>query len=196
MVRPAALLLPAGHGCRIRPRRVRPGARGAPAAWAFRHAARRADARARRPESVTDAIVVGPRAYETDSALVENNGRLLEYARRGGLVIVQYQQSDSSTEDFAPYPDDLWRCPHDRVTDETAPVRVVLAPGRSVVHAPNRIAESDWKGWVQERGLYFARSWDPALPADPRVARPRRAAARRRTRSSPGWARGRTCTPD
>src|SRR5262249_33474135 len=32
-----------------------------------------------------DAIVVGPRAYETDSALVESNGRLLDYARRGGL---------------------------------------------------------------------------------------------------------------
>ena len=39
-----------------------------------------------------DAIVVGPRAYETDSALVDNNGRLLDYARAGGLVIVQYQQ--------------------------------------------------------------------------------------------------------
>jgi len=36
------------------------------------------------------AIVVGPRAYETDSALVEANSRLLAYARRGGLVIVQY----------------------------------------------------------------------------------------------------------
>ena len=31
-----------------------------------------------------DAIVVGPRAYETDSALVEANARLLDYARRGG----------------------------------------------------------------------------------------------------------------
>ena len=27
---------------------------------------------------------------------------------------------------------------------------------------PNRISERDWEGWVQERGLYFARSWDPA----------------------------------
>ncbi|HEV8176925.1 MAG TPA: PIG-L family deacetylase, partial [Gemmatimonadales bacterium] len=39
-----------------------------------------------------DAIVIGPRAYEIDSALVTNNRRILEYARRGGLVIVQYQQ--------------------------------------------------------------------------------------------------------
>ena len=27
---------------------------------------------------------------------------------------------------------------------------------------PNRLRQADWKGWVQERGLYFARSWDPA----------------------------------
>ena len=49
-----------------------------------------------------DAIVVGPRAYETDSALVANNRRLLEYARRGGLVIVQYQQHRFFTGRFAP----------------------------------------------------------------------------------------------
>ncbi|MEP7325453.1 MAG: PIG-L family deacetylase, partial [Gemmatimonadota bacterium] len=49
-----------------------------------------------------DAIVVGSRAYETDSALVENNGRLLEYARNGGLVIVQYQQQVFFNGHFAP----------------------------------------------------------------------------------------------
>ena len=31
-----------------------------------------------------------------------------------------------------------------------------------VVNTPNRISESDWNGWIQERGLYFARSWDSA----------------------------------
>jgi hypothetical protein len=28
------------------------------------------------------------------------------------------------------------------------------------VRLPNRLNASDWEGWVQERGLYFARSWD------------------------------------
>jgi hypothetical protein len=27
---------------------------------------------------------------------------------------------------------------------------------------PNRIGPEDWTGWVQERGLYFAHSWDHA----------------------------------
>ena len=35
-----------------------------------------------------DAIVVGPRAYEVDSALVRHSARLVEFARGGGLVLV------------------------------------------------------------------------------------------------------------
>lgn len=117
-----------------------------------------------------DAIVVGPRAYETDPALVENNARLLNYVRRGGLLIVQYQQQAFFREGYAPYPlvvggpaadPALPPVAHDRVTDETAPVRL-LAPADPVVRRPNRIGPPDWSGWVQERGLYFARSWDPA----------------------------------
>ena len=27
---------------------------------------------------------------------------------------------------------------------------------------PNAIVDSDWDGWVQERGLYFAHSWAPS----------------------------------
>jgi LmbE family N-acetylglucosaminyl deacetylase len=107
------------------------------------------------------AIVVGPRAYETDSALVENNGRLLQYARGGGLVIVQYQQRAYFDGGYAPYPMTL-ADPHDRVTDERAPVRF-LSPDDPVARAPNRIGGDDWSGWVQERGLYFARSWDRAF---------------------------------
>lgn len=117
-----------------------------------------------------DAIVVGPRAYETDSALVQANGRLLEYARRGGLVIVQYQQQRFFEGGFAPFPltvgdpaarRDLPAVSHDRVTEETAPVRI-LAPSDSAMRIPNRLGDTDWTGWVQERGLYFARSWAPA----------------------------------
>jgi hypothetical protein len=129
------------------------------------------------PATLTDgdlsrfgAIVVGPRAYETDSALVEANGRLLEYARRGGRVLVQYQQQRYFEGGFAPYRLTVGGPPtapgllpvgHDRVTDEQAPVRV-LAPADPAVRSPNQLTAADWEGWIQERGLYFARSWDPA----------------------------------
>jgi len=131
-----------------------------------------------------DAIVVGPRAYETDSVLVEYNARLLDYVRRGGLALVQYQQHQFFEGGYAPLPmtvggrplrleDDTTAGPggttrarsaappvsHDRVTDETAPVTPV-DPADPVLRRPNRITEEDWEGWIQERGLYFARSWD------------------------------------
>ena len=107
-----------------------------------------------------DAIVIGSRAYETEPALVANNGRILDYARNGGLVLVQYQQYQFVDGRFAPYPLSLAR-PHDRVTDETAPV-TPLDSRSPVFHVPNEIGPSDWQGWVQERGLYFAHEWDPA----------------------------------
>ena len=110
-----------------------------------------------------DAIVIGPRAYETDPALAEHNARILDYARRGGLVIVQYQQYQFIAGRYAPYPFSIAQ-PHDRVTDEAAPVRA-LRPDHPALTAPNRIGESDWHGWVQERGLYFAREWAPQYQA-------------------------------
>jgi hypothetical protein len=113
---------------------------------------------ARADLGVYDAIVVGPRAYEVDSAVIEHNRRLLAYAERGGLVIVQYQQHTFFEGGFAPYPLEL-AARHDRVTDETAPVTVV-APSHPAMRSPNPIDASDWQGWVQERGLYYARSWD------------------------------------
>jgi LmbE family N-acetylglucosaminyl deacetylase len=118
------------------------------------------DSLARGDLSRYDAIVIGSRAYEMDPALVANNGRLLDYARGGGLLVVQYQQYQFIEGGFAPYPMSIAR-PHGRVSDETAAV-TPLVPEAAVFHSPNEITADDWQGWVQERGLYFARDWDSA----------------------------------
>ena len=107
-----------------------------------------------------DAVVVGSRAYETDPALARANPRLLDYVRKGGLVIVQYQQYPFVEGKFAPLTLEIAR-PHDRVTDETAAL-TLLDPNHPVFTTPNRIGPKDWNGWIQERGLYFAHTWDPA----------------------------------
>ena len=117
-----------------------------------------ADSLARGDLSRYDAIVIGSRAYETEAALVANNGRLLDYVTKGGLLIVQYQQYPFVDGGFAPYPLTIGR-PHDRVTDENAPM-TELDPTHAVFHYPNAIGDGDWRGWVQERGLYFAHTWD------------------------------------
>jgi LmbE family N-acetylglucosaminyl deacetylase len=105
-------------------------------------------------------IVVGSRAYEVDEALQRANGRLLDYARAGGTLIVLYQKYPFIRGGYAPYPLTIAH-PHDRITDETAPVRI-LDDANPIFHVPNEIGPSDWQGWVQERGLYFAHTWDPA----------------------------------
>jgi LmbE family N-acetylglucosaminyl deacetylase len=119
-----------------------------------------ADTLARGDLSRYDAIVIGSRAYEIDPALVANNGRLLDYARAGGLVVVQYQQYPFIQGGFAPYRLSIAQ-PHDRVTDETAPV-TLLDSAHAAFRSPNVITARDWQGWVQERGLYFAHDWDSA----------------------------------
>jgi hypothetical protein len=60
------------------------------------------------------------------------------------------------TKEFGPYPLEISR---DRVTDENAEVRI-LAPEHPVLNTPNKITAEDFKGWVQERGLYFPSKWD------------------------------------
>ncbi len=110
-----------------------------------------------------DAILIGSRAYETSAALPRANARLLDYARAGGLLIVQYQQYPFVQGGFAPYPFEISR-PHDRVTDETAKV-TILDPKSPIFTIPNAIGPADWDGWVQERGLYFAHTWAPEYTA-------------------------------
>jgi hypothetical protein len=110
--------------------------------------------------AVYDVIVVGSRAYETDSTLVAHNDRLLTWVENGGYLVVQYQQYQFARGGFAPYPIEIRR-PHDRITDETSPV-TVLDPAHPVFRAPNVITAADWDGWPQERGLYFAGTWDAA----------------------------------
>jgi LmbE family N-acetylglucosaminyl deacetylase len=117
-----------------------------------------------------DAIIVGSRAYETDPDLRTANGRLLDYVRQGGLLLVQYQQYPFVQGGFPPYPLTISR-PHDRVTDETVPV-TLLDPAHPVFHRPNRLGPTDWQGWVQERGLYFAGTWDGAYRPLVRMADP------------------------
>ncbi|MGH7586786.1 MAG: PIG-L family deacetylase, partial [Gemmatimonadales bacterium] len=115
-----------------------------------------------------DAIVVGPRAWETDSGLMGDGGRLVEYAGQGGLVIVQYQQQRFFQGGVAPFPLERARpdsanpfVSYPRVADETAEMRI-LQPDSPVFTRPHRIGPADWHGWVQERGLYFAPNWDGA----------------------------------
>jgi LmbE family N-acetylglucosaminyl deacetylase len=103
-------------------------------------------------------IVTGVRAYERRPDLRANNHRLLSYASNGGTVLVQYNKFEFNEAQYAPYPA---KVSSGRVTDENSVVEI-LVPDHPAFTRPNRIGEAAWKGWVQERGLYFLGERDPA----------------------------------
>ena len=112
-----------------------------------------------------DAIVTGIRAFNTRPHLAQLNARLLDYVAKGGTEIVLYNVNGAfpgtnaglTTDSIGPFPFKIGR---ERVTDESAPVKFLI-PEHPVLNRPNRISAEDFNGWVQERGLYFAESWDP-----------------------------------
>jgi LmbE family N-acetylglucosaminyl deacetylase len=132
-----------------------------------------AQALAFRDLSKFDAVVVGVRAYELRPELPAANQRLLDYAAKGGTLLVQYQRDfvwDKSF--FAPYPSLISPPappakegatpaprPLPRITDENSPVKF-LKPNEPLLNRPNKITQGDFKGWVQERGLYFWTQFD------------------------------------
>src|SRR5207249_1834702 len=65
------------------------------------------------------ALVIGPRAYAANDALAVNAPFVLDFARKGGTVVVQYGQAEMTRPGIMPYPIALAQ-PAARVTDETA----------------------------------------------------------------------------
>jgi LmbE family N-acetylglucosaminyl deacetylase len=98
-----------------------------------------------------DVIMTGVRAYERREDLRAYNKRLLEYAERGGTVLVQYNKMEFNQQQYGPFPA---RVSGNRVSDESVPVEI-LQKENPVFTRPNRLGPMAWSGWVQERGLYF-----------------------------------------
>ncbi|SDN46281.1 NEW3 domain-containing protein [Bacillus sp. OK048] len=110
-----------------------------------------------------DTIVAGIRSTLGRPDVLQNNTRLLEYVENGGHLVMQYVTSGDPWNRGAftpPYPLTIgspsieWR-----VTDENAKV-TVTKPEHPLFNYPNKIGDSDWDNWVQERALYFPSAWD------------------------------------
>jgi LmbE family N-acetylglucosaminyl deacetylase len=115
-----------------------------------------------------NAIVVGVRAYELRPELPGANQRLLQYVSNGGTLVVQYNRDFAWNKDqYAPYPAKIQNGPAGqlpRITDENSPVKF-LKPDDPLLNRPNKITQDDFKGWMQERGLYYWTQFDPKYTA-------------------------------
>jgi len=114
-----------------------------------------------------DSVVLGVRTYVAHPDLHgAPTQALLDYAKSGGNVVVQYQTAEFTGDD-APYPLTLAHYAG-TVVDETAPVRLIEDlndPAVRLLVTPNRIRPEDFDGWVEERGHGFLRTWDPRYSA-------------------------------
>jgi len=122
------------------------------------------EALSKEPLSQYQAIVVGVRAFNANERLPFHHKKLMDYVAGGGTLIAQYNTSNfvsKAPTEIGPYAFEISR---DRVTDETAEVTFEV-PSHPVLQSPNKLSESDFEGWVQERGLYFADKWDPHYQA-------------------------------
>jgi hypothetical protein len=81
----------------------------------------------------------------------------MNYVKNGGTLVAQYSVSRGLILDnIGPFPFNISRV---RISREDAPVSFSL-PNHPLLNFPNKLSPSDFDGWIQERGLYFADEWD------------------------------------
>ena len=110
-----------------------------------------------------DTIVIGIFAMRFRPGLAAAMPALHRWTAAGGTLVTLYHRPwDAWSPETTPpkrieigQPSLRWR-----VTNENATVSVLT--DHPILTTPNRIGAEDWAGWVKERGLYFAKSWDQA----------------------------------
>lgn len=107
-----------------------------------------------------DVVILGIRIYNTQPEMNLVKKDLWKFIENGGTVINQYNTNRGLlTNEIAPF--DL-KLGGNRISEEDAKLKL-LVPNHPVFTTPNKITAQDFDGWVQERGLYFADSWDQNL---------------------------------
>jgi LmbE family N-acetylglucosaminyl deacetylase len=102
-----------------------------------------------------DAIVTGIRAYNIYDWLNTQYDVLMSYVSQGGNLVVQYNTNSFIGPVKARMGPVNFNISRNRVTDENSAVQM-LEPEDALLNWPNKISQSDFSGWVQERGVYFA----------------------------------------
>ncbi|MEM7717679.1 MAG: PIG-L family deacetylase [Pseudomonadota bacterium] len=126
-----------------------------------------------------DTLVIGIFAMRFRPGLAAAMPHIHRWTNAGGTLVTLYHRPWDNWDPNAIPPRRIeigqpslrWR-----VTDENAAVRHLF--DHPLLSTPNKISASDWDGWVKERGLYFAKSWDEAYTPLLEMADPGEAAHR------------------
>ncbi len=107
-----------------------------------------------------DAVLTGVRAYNTNEYWENAYPEIMKYIENGGNYVVQYNTASflgPMKSSMSPYPLLVSR---NRITKEEAKPEFLL-PSHPVFNSPNKITESDFVDWIQERSIYTAETSDP-----------------------------------
>ncbi|MBV9211554.1 MAG: PIG-L family deacetylase [Acidobacteria bacterium] len=115
-----------------------------------------------------DTIIIDNRGYQLHTELIAANPRLLDFAKNGGTLIVFYHKTNEWNPDAARSRPQLAPLAitlgNERVTDENATI-TFTEPQHPLLNLPNKITQDDFKDWIQERGLYYPKTWDAGYHA-------------------------------
>ncbi len=109
-------------------------------------------------------MLIGIFGFGQRPALRAHRDRLMAWTHAGGSLVTMYHRPEDGWDDGRTPPLPLRPGRPSlrfRVTDPQAAI-TILRPDHPLLTTPNRIVASDWDGWVRERGLYFASTWDDA----------------------------------
>lgn len=106
-----------------------------------------------------NAIILGIRSLAVKEDLKLAWSNLTNYIRMGGDLLILYQQTTGIPEVKLNFGEAFLKLGRARVTQENAPVKMINPVSRGLKY-PNVIRDSDFSGWIQERGLSFAEDWN------------------------------------
>lgn len=109
------------------------------------------------------AIITGIRAYNIHEWITHKSSILNEYIAQGGNLIVQYIRSHTVNNKKAivgPY--NFTVNASSRVSQEDVAV-TLNSPNHPIFNTPNKIEQSDFDHWIQERSTYQAEKLDSAF---------------------------------
>ncbi len=103
-------------------------------------------------------LMLGIRAYATRDDVKKHNARLLDFVKRGGTLIVQYNTPEFDNN-YGPYPYTM-TARTEEVSEENSPIKI-LKPDHPQFRTPNAITKADFDGWTEQRGSKFWMTWSP-----------------------------------
>jgi LmbE family N-acetylglucosaminyl deacetylase len=113
--------------------------------------------------SQVSTIVLAAHALERYPELAAQTGRLAQFVRNGGTLVIERGTAATASSPIMPWPITVAKVA-EQVGRADAPVRV-LDPAARVLHWPNRITAEDWNDWI------MGRAQDVPTTVDPRYTR-------------------------